>query len=82
MKIQKLKLGRSLTREQQRQIKGGSGVCKTTEAFRCTCTGYSAVCLYGDGVNDTNTLCTNYCETYHHVGGTHTFCNDPACVGP
>jgi hypothetical protein len=82
MKISKLNLGQPLTKDQQKQIKGGSGVCSTSQRFRCTCTGNNprTVCISGDGVSDANALCTNYC--YPDWITTHVAnCNDPACSG-
>ncbi|MDF2431250.1 MAG: hypothetical protein JWP44_881 [Mucilaginibacter sp.] len=79
MAMNKSNLGHPLTKEQQKQIKGGSGVCSTTQQFRCTCAGSSAVCLYGNGVSDTNALCSGYCTG--HWPAVHTYCGDPACSG-
>jgi len=80
MKISKLNLGRPLTKDQQKQIKGGSGVCTTSEYLKCTCVG-GTYCLLGDGVHDANWICSTFCVT-HGGGGTHGPCKDPFCVEP
>jgi hypothetical protein len=84
MKISKLNLGQPLTKDQQKQIKGGSGVCAAGDKFRCTCSGGSfngTACISGNGVSDANQLCTSFCLT---TGGNGTHvgaCHDAACYG-
>lgn len=67
MKLSKLNLGQSLSRDEQKNIKGGQGSCNLGQGIYCTCVNKPTSCAFATYNNeDMNSICYNYC------GGPYT----------
>ncbi len=72
MKINRLNLGKVLTREEQKQIKGGELPCALGNFIYCDCNGRTT-CIPSDG-NTPQHACVNWCTS-----GTASTPN-PVCI--
>jgi len=69
MKLEKLNFGSPLSRDEQKQIKGGSGSCNTGQGIYCQCNlGGATYCAFATYDNENmNDICGNYClNAYGH----------------
>jgi hypothetical protein len=84
MKLENLNLGKTLTKAEQKQIKGGDYSCNTGQWIRCTCQESGFWC--GEATSNgelSKTICNTACESYGAGTGQAypgTFCGDPTCT--
>ena len=84
MKLSHLNLGNPLSRDEQKQIKGGTPVCLVGAYAECFCKSGCSVYVPGDGIHTTAILC-GYPDYEHgpcnviNVGGCFSAPGSNAC---
>jgi len=81
MKLDKLNLGKSLSKDEQKQIKGGTDTCNTGQVIHCACA-QTPICGFATSDNESwGAICLSACAPYGGGGpAPGTYCNDDFCA--
>jgi hypothetical protein len=79
MKLNNLNLGKALSKDEQKLIKGGAPICPVGPTVKCNCLDGHHICDFGDGVTSSAVICMRDNACVNHGGYASSGCVTPPC---
>jgi hypothetical protein len=79
MKTNKFNLGKALSKDELKKIKGGTPICNVGPTVKCICQDGNHICDFGDGVSTSAVICVRDNACVNHGGYANSGCVNPPC---